>query len=262
VGLQLALIEAQSKRVLFPDAAQSFIQIEGDEYPALRSMSVDISGAQIRPDFQPGEFKSPTLTDRVLNIRSFEYRAWPVKFAAAQGYLRIHAEDVSMALLQENGNSCLVITDARDGEMEIAFALDDLRDALHTIAKHQASKAGFTLRDLSISLRLESPNQIFMTLEVAGNWLILPGRLKLTGRLTLDDSFNAHVSDVDLRGMDLGGWAMAGVVENKVRQSNGRVVPLVRFPGNRIQLRDVKVNVDDKWRLRARFGGVSLLSMK
>lgn len=257
-GLQLALTEAHATRLLLPASQPSVIQINDETYPSLRSMTVDISGAQVRPDYKPAEFRSPSVTDHVLDIGRFEYRAWPVKFASAEGYLHILAEDVSMALLQENGQSCLVMTDARDGEMELAFSLQDLRDALQTAAKLHADKAGFTLRDLTLSLRLESPNQISLSMDVWGRWIFLPGHVRLVGRMTLDDGFNAHVSDVDIRGIDLGGMVMAGLIDKQIKQANHRVVPLVRFPGNRIQLRDVKILVDDKWRLNARFGGVRL----
>lgn len=261
-GLQLALIEAHSKRLLLPAATQSVIRIEEATYPAIKTMSVDISGAQVRPDYRPAEFKKPVISDRVLKIKNFDYRAWPVRFATAEGFLRIRAEDVSMALLQENGQSCLVLSDARDGEMEIAFSIDDLRTALLSAARQHAGKVGFTVKDLTVSLSLESENQALATMDVWGNWLVFPGHVRFTGRVRLDDAFHAHVTDLAVKGVDFGGKAMASVIDGKLRKTNGKVVPLVRFPGNRIQLRDVHMNVDDKWRLNARFGEAGLMTAK
>ena len=104
-----------------------------------------------------------------------------------------------------------------------------------------------------MKLTSDDSRSLSCELKVRGFLLLLPSAFKITGRIDIDDQFNAHLSNVGCTGEDVGGLLIAGFIDNALEKYDGRVMPVASFPGGKIRLRDVKVSVDESLRIHAAF---------
>lgn len=250
-----SLTEGYLDRVKLDVARPPVIAI-GDEYPKLDTLAVDLSGGRIKPAFRPGEFKSAgRFHPGALHVGYLSYSAAPLKYIDGETTLRIAATDVTLALLRgRNEQATLVMTDASDGLVDFEVSLKDLRRMFLAAAKSGGNRAGYNVRDVKIDLTSDASRSLAIEMKVSGFWLLLPASFKLTGRIDIDDAFDAHLSGVSCSGEDVGGALLAGFIDRAIKKYDGRVMPLVRFPRDRIRLRTLRVDVDESLRLHATFG--------
>ncbi|MBC8108183.1 MAG: hypothetical protein H7Z14_16475 [Anaerolineae bacterium] len=228
----------------------------GSDYPKLESLTVDLSGSKIKSAYRPSTFKAVgRLQRRVLHVDHLSYTATPLQYVDGSTNLRITAHDVTLGLLHGRGEqAALVMTDAKDGRVNFEVPLEDLRSMFKVSAKSGGSRAGYSVSDVQMKLIAHDSRSLTCELKVRGFWVLLPTAFKLTGRIDIDDQFNAHLSNIACKGEDVGGVLLGGFIDNALKKYDGRVMPLASFPGGRIKIRDVKISVDDSLRIYAAFG--------
>ena len=253
--LVTSLSEEYRARVKIADDAKPVIAT-GADYPNLETLDVDLSGGKIKSAYRPSTFKAVgRLHRRVLHVDRLSYTARPLQYVDGSTNLRITARDVTLGLLHGRGEqAALVMTDAKEGHVNFEVPLEDLRSMFKVSAKSGGSRAGYTVSDVQMKLISYDSRSLTCELKVRGFWVLLPTSFKLTGRIDIDDQFNAHLSNIACTGVDVGGVLLAGFIDNALKKYDGRVMPLASFPGGRIKIRDVKIDVDDSLRIYAAFG--------
>jgi len=78
--------------------------------------------------------------------------------------------------------------------------------------------------------------------------------LALTGRLEIDDDFNARLSSLGLGGDAMVTNLAGSFLRPRLQQLEGRVFPLFAFLPAGLQLRDIQVAVAPALQVQARFG--------
>jgi hypothetical protein len=241
-----------------PDAVAPLVVAVGEDYPNLDSLVMDLSGARIKPGFRPSSFKAAARLGESLRVKHLEYVALPLRYSDGNTNLRIVAHDVTLNLLRGRGETAaLVMTEARDGRVDFHVPVRDLERMLVASARTGGAKAGYRISDVSLKLSSDHSHSLACELTVGGWWLLLPTSFKLTGRVDIDDAYNARLSNVGCTGTDVGGALVAGFIDNAVRKYDGRVMPLARFPGGKIRIRDLRIDLDDSLRIFAAFGSSS-----
>lgn len=246
--------EYQARVTIEPDVAP--VVATGSDYPNLETLVVDLSGGKIKSAYRPSTFKAVgRLQRRVLHVDDLFYTATPLQYVDGRTNLRIIAHDVTLGLLHGRAEqAALVMTDAKDGVVHFEVPLEDLRSMFKVSAKTGGSRAGYSVSDVQMKLMSDDSRSLTCELRVRGIWVLLPTAFKLTGRIDIDDQFNAHLSNITCKGEDVGGALLAGFIDNALKKYDGRVMPLASFPGGRIKIRDVKISVDDSLRIYAAFG--------
>jgi hypothetical protein len=256
-SLAASLTTGYKARVQVPEAVVPVI-VAGQNYPQIDALLVDLSDGQIKPAYRPNQFKSAvTLTD-ALQVKYIQYVARPLRYVDGCTNLRIVAHDVKLGLLRGRGDTAaLVMTDARDGHVQFDVRLEDIRTMLLTSAKNSGNRAGYRVSDVEVKLVSPDSRALACELRVNGFWLLLPTSFKITGRFDVDDQYNAHLSNISCTGEDVGGLIFAGFIDRAIRKYDGRIMPLASFPGGRMKIQDLHINVDDSLRLDVAFGSVS-----
>jgi hypothetical protein len=195
------------------------------------------------------------LQRNVLQVDRLTYTAIPLHYGDGRTNLRITADDVTLGLLRGRGEqAALVMVEAKNGHVRFEVPLQDLQAMLEVSARQSGSKSGFAVTDVTMDLIAHDSRSLTCELTVRGWLLLLPTRFKMTGRLDIDDRFNAHLSNIACRGEDVGGLLVAGFIDSALKKYDGRVMPLAGFPGGQIKINDVKITVDDSLRIDVGFG--------
>ena len=87
-----------------------------------------------------------------------------------------------------------------------------------------------------------------------GFWLLVPTAITLSGRIDIDENFNAKLSHLSCTGTEAGGPVLASFINNALKKYDGKVMPLAAFPGDKLKMRDLRIAVDDALHIDAEFG--------
>ncbi|HEX2974150.1 MAG TPA: hypothetical protein VHP11_17585, partial [Tepidisphaeraceae bacterium] len=112
----------------------------------------------------------------------------------------------------------------------------------------------FWVKDAAVSLASEDTRSLSALLRVQAVWMLIPTTFHISGQMHIDDSFHVTLSNVACEGEDMGGSLLASLIGPAIRKYNGRVMPLAKWPGDRVELRDVVIRVDDTLRMTVWFG--------
>lgn len=238
------------------------VTAEGDNWPWIRRLRIDVSQAVIREAYKPRQFKNGVHPEPAIATDSFEYIAQPLYYDNGATQWAIRATGARLGLLRDDkGQATLVLTDAVEGEFSFAVKQSDLRPMLLAGARQHA-KGGFVVRDVRLHVASENPRSLQAELRIRAMWLLLPTSFTIRGRLDIDDQFNVHLSNLACEGDNLGGDLVAGFIDRNMKKHDRKAMPLVRWPGNRIALKDVRIHVGETVSVQAAFEGRATFAEK
>lgn len=227
------------------------ISAEGG-YPQLTKLSIDLTGAQVSRENRLGAVTGEKSDP--VEIGHFELFGEPVYFEKAAIEARLQADAVKMLTTGEPKNGSLVLESATAGSVSVKVEIVALEELLLSFAAEAAKKQGIEIKKTKLTLTQEGPRAVAFRAEVTAKVFIMSATLALTGRLDIDDEFNARLSSLALDGdamvMNLAG----SFLKPRLQQLEGRVIPLFAFLPGGIKLRDIQVSVGSALQVQARFG--------
>jgi hypothetical protein len=225
------------------------------KFPKLESLNIDLSGGSIRTSIRPTSLKSVHKLVPVATVKSFSYVACPLKDEDAAENLTITATDARLELIRgRNEKEVLVMTDASHGEVTFYVTLADLRSLVADVAGEGGGRVVFFVDYTKLTMSSENPRSLQASLEIRGFWLLVPTAITLNGRLDIDQDFNAKLSSLSCTGAEAGGPLLAGLINSAIKKYEGKVMPLVAFPGDHLKMKDLRISVDDTLHINAEFG--------
>jgi hypothetical protein len=252
-NLVAELTAGYAARVAMP-TTQPTVVAQGP-YPHLDSLQINLSGGSILTSYRPTSLKSIKDVTPIATVKSLCYSACPLHYDDASQSLRLTASDVKLALIRGRGDKAvLVMTDASEGEAKFEVSLADLNTIVRDATDDNAGRAVFFVRDTKLTMVSDSPRSLQSTVEVRGFWLLVPTDIVLTGRMDVDENFNAKLSHLSCTGTDVGGQLLASFINAGLKKYDGKVMPLAAFPGDKLKMRDLHISVDDSLHIDAQFG--------
>ncbi len=240
-------------RVDLPTSRPSVV-ITG-KFPHMDSLLVDLSDGMVRTSYRPTSLKSVKKTTPLATVKYISYTACPLHYGDSSTNLKITASDAKLALIHGKGEKAvLVMTDVAQGEASFDVTLADLNQIVHVAADDNGGKAVFFVRHTHLAMSSDNPHSLAASMDIEGFWLLIPTAIRLSGRIDIDDNFNATLSHLSCVGTEVGGPLMAGFIDPALKKYEGRTLPLVAFPGDKLKLRDLHMAVDDSLRVNVVFG--------
>jgi len=216
-------------------------------------LRIDVSKGKIRSTYNPKQFASPGNPEPAITVKKFEYLAWPIYYQNGETRWRLAATDVKFGLLKDrNGQQALIMTDAREGSFDFSVPLASIRPMLLKAGSGNGG-AGSFVQDVDVQFTSGNPRSLTVGMDVKAVFLFVPLSVRLHARADLDQWCNVQFSELSCEGLDAGGKAVAALAQGQIDKYNGKVLPLVRWPGDRVVLSDVRVTVDDALRITAKF---------
>jgi hypothetical protein len=221
-------------------------------YPQLTKLSVDLTGAELTRDDRLRGFSGASAG--TVTVGRLEMFGEPFYFEKAPVQARLEGEAVEMKITGEPQVGSLILEGAGKGEVSISVTIEALEGLLQSFAAEAAKKQGIEIKKTKLTLTQEGPRAVAFRAEVTAKVFIMSATLALTGRLDIDDEFNARLSALGLDGdamvMNLAG----SFLKPRLQQLEGKVIPLFAFLPGGIKLRDIQVSVTSALQVQARFG--------
>jgi len=226
---------------------------KGADFPQLASLSVDLTGSEITKENLPAAVSDAGA--QAIFVADFELFGEPLQVMKAPLNIRISAEKVRMTLAGAPPVGSLKLESAAAGTVSVQTTVEALEELLLSVVSQAAEKQGVTVKETKLTLHQEGPCAITFRAEVTAKVFIMSATLALTGRLDIDEAFNARLSSLGLDGDPMVTSLAGGFLRPRLQQLEGRAFPLLAFSPGGMKLRDIEMSVTPDLRLQAQFGG-------
>jgi len=224
--------------------------------PLLASVKVDLTDARIKtespppPPRKPAGDRQPGPTVERLNVFGK-----PIRFPDGTANFDLSATDATFDFARDvQSRPLLVLTGAQSGHVDFSIGAADLQSLLRAAATAGAKLQGVTIQDLQVTLTSQGPRTIDAVVRVKAKKMMMSGAVILRGRVGIDDALVATISNLSCTGEGMMGNMAAGMIQAKLRQFDGKQIPLTTFSLGELALRDLKISTDNGLRVTADVG--------
>lgn len=230
------------------------VRVVARNYPALEEIVVNLDRASVRPN-PPGPRVSVGTSANAFQVARLAIQANPLQVGPAAVNLTLEARDLR---LQQNwdaaGEIVLELASATDGSIEVRASKNDLESAIAEVAQRAAEKQGVEVRDLRLTLRQVGPRAVESEVSFGARKMFFTTKVRITGRLSIDDQLNASISNLLCSGDGPIGALACGFLTPQLQKLDGRVFPLMAFSLGETRLRDIRLGIGEELSVAAEFG--------
>ena len=250
-----AAIRGGVSEVLTLSNPQNTVQVEGGAWPALDRVTIDLSDSTIRvtqppPKPQPRDDRQPGIT-----VKQLEVLGHPIRYGRSSADLSLSTSGVVLDFAHDqNGAALLLVRDAAEGRIAMKIAKADLQAALTEAATAAAKPHGVSIQDLQLNLTSDGPRSLAGELRVKAKKMVMSGVVVLRGRIDIDDSLVATLSNLACSGEGMIGSMAAAMVNTKLKSFEGKRIPLTAMSLGQTKLRDLQVTAGPIIAISASFG--------
>jgi hypothetical protein len=235
-----------------PDAA---VQVDGNGFPQLEQVKVDLSGAQISASEPPPKPKPSGKRQPGVSVANLVVIGRPIKYEQNKLDLSLTARQVTFDFARDKeGQPLLVLTGARDGHVEANFSKGDIESLLLTVARDLAEQQKVDVQSLKLNLKSDGTRSLAADVRITAKKMFVTSTIQLRGRADVDDELNVTLSDLTAEGDGMVGKLVASVVQKKIKPLEGKAIPLMAFSLGDVTLRDLKISVTNDVLVSAHFG--------
>jgi hypothetical protein len=244
-----------SGRLVLPED-RDVVVAEGGNYPMLKKLVVDLTGAKIDTGTKVPKLKPRGPIQSGVFAEQFEFKAQPVNIDGAKIDLNIVAQKVQLGLQRDNDNRpILIVAAAQQGQVDCETTNQDLSTIFKASANERGKRYGLSVQKAKIQLLSDNAHNLKADLRFASRLLLVPISLHFTARVDVDTAGNARLSNLTCDGDDVAGTLITGFIRPALSDYNNKTMPLIAFPTEKIRLHDVRVQVEgDAIRIAAAFG--------
>ena len=239
---------------LDPAGANPEIDVDAPNYPQIDRLHISLADGRVRSEYAPKNASKDLETIGELAVKRIEYIARPLRYFTHTTNLELFADDAGLEVVRDpaDGKVSLSLVRAKAGRMTFSVTRDDLRASLTSGAKSRGG-AAFAINGVEIQGASDNPRSLEGSVHIYARILLVPAEFTIGGRLDVDDNFNVLLSRLFVTGQDVGGGLIAAFLEPKVMKYDNKLMPLVRFPGDKMKLTDFRITLDDSLRLEVEF---------
>jgi hypothetical protein len=253
--LTTAIGEALADVIEFPTKADP-VSAEGGKWPNLKHVKVDLSGAMIDPTKPPpAPPKAGGNRQPGISVDQLDVVGQPIHAGKSKLDLTLKAHQVSFDFAHDaSGQAMLVLTDAKEGSVQVKIGKSDLQGLLLAAASAAAKQQGVTIQDLQLDLTSDGPRSIGAEIRVKAKKMVMSGTVVVRGKAQVDDQLVATLSDLSCTGEGMIGGMAAAMVGSKLKAFEGKRVSLMAFSLGDTKLRDVTISTGSTIQVAAEFG--------
>jgi hypothetical protein len=248
-------IQAALEEVLtFPKKGNAVKVAEAD-FPAVKSLKIDLSNATVNADNPPPAPKPKGKRSTGITVAQLDVTGHPIFYEKSKADLELKAKGLTFDFAHDaKGNALLVLTDAKDGHVQVKISKDDLRAMLLAAASTAAKAQGVTIQDLEVNLEADGDRALSADVRVKAKKMMMSGVVHVRGKAEVDDNLVATLSGLSCTGEGMIGGMAAGFLQGKLKSFDGKKIPLMTFSLGDVTLRDLKVSTKPQIQLSASFG--------
>jgi len=254
-GGQLAAALLGGWRDVFTfDNPDNVVDIAGGRYPAIDSLTIDLTGGVANPDRKPVRAPDPVPTTHSLAVRHFTLVGEPLVSQKAKVNFKVTGTDVRFDLQRgKDGRAMLALADAKAGTLHFDATLNDLERLMLAAAQRGGGVQAVRVRAIDLDLESLSERSLAADVHVSTLVGLVPAGVRFTARVDIDERMDARVSHLTCDGDEVLGPLIVGFIRPGMARYEGKSKPLLSFPAGNLKLRDVQVRAGDRVALTAVF---------
>jgi len=239
------------------------IRAEGQSVRQLKLLQIDLTGSTVRGDYLPKDTVKEKTKDNeakthltsFMTADTLRYVADPLKYQTYSASLILEADQTELALVPtKDGKYTLALTDCRTGRATLRIDQADLRAGLVAGARLRKTIA-LAIEGVELNLQSQGEQSLAVDMVVRARVLMLPAVFRLNGRADVDSNFNVHFTHLSAAGADPSGAIVAGAVQHSLNNLNNKAAPLLRLPGDKIKVTDLRITLDEALTIDMAFAG-------
>ncbi len=231
------------------------ITADGEKLTDLQRLTIDITGSTVRTTFTPKSQPKTASATPFLRVAHLQYLANPLKYQNYDASMTLQATEARLALLpDEDKKLSLALYDCREGSARISIGITDLEQGITAAAKLRGGVA-MRIKSIEARMRSQSPRNLEAEVTVNANLLLIPTRFRMVGRADVDTEFNIHFTSLAAEGDDPSGAVIAALIQGKLDKLNNKAAPLLKMPGDKIRVTDLKITLDQRLTVEVQFTG-------
>ncbi len=185
----------------------------------------------------------------------------PIILHGAPVMLKISGKNLPMMWARDDrGNLWLIPSDERgaegnaSGNFELAAPIAQIELAARKIIGQLAEANGAKLKDLKIRVESAGPRSLAVRADIAAAKFMMTAKVHAIAEVSLDDEMNLNIGYLEVAGDGAAGTRVANMLGDKLAAFRGRQIALGQYMFAGAALEDVRLEVDDRIRVTARFG--------
>jgi hypothetical protein len=228
------------------------VRAEGGDWPLIERLTVDVTGGRVTRDLRLP--RGGGVSEGEIRISRIAVEGRPFFFETAPLQLSVTATNAALGLVRaEGGVLLLTLLRATDGMITIATQRSDLEALVHALITPIAAEQGVDIKGARLTLRSRGPRTLDFQVEVTAKMFVMTARATVSGKLEVDDQFNARVSELACAGQGMLATAATAFLRPHLAQIERRTFPLLALPLGEIKLRDISIAAEETVQLTARF---------
>lgn len=260
-ALELAqALERGLGTVLAPPTGREVVVLEGEKFPELETLKVDVTGARVLEESlqAPRSLRDPRPA---VSVERFHLVALPVLLRATPLRLELAATQMRFDYLRDDRDRLYLAPSTRggggggEGWVRVEVGRSDLEALLMSVLEPIASANGIGLEDTRVELTAEEGNTVRVQVSATGKKLFVKARVHVHGRLRVDEELTATVDGLRCDGEGMLGEMAERLIQPRLAQFNGARVPLAGFAPGGLRLRELDVTTDDGIQVTAKLAG-------
>jgi hypothetical protein len=252
--LQTSIRSALEEVLTFPKKGTP-LEVDAPKYPKVKRLNVDLSGAKVSVKEPPPQPKPSGKREPGIDVDQLEVQGHPIQYENSKINFDLKGKQVTFEFARDKkGKPLLVLTDADEGHVDVNVAKADLQSLALAAASLAAKEQGVTIQDVNVDLKSEGKRAVSATVRVKAKNMMVSGVVNLAAKVVVDDELNATISDLSCTGEGMIGTMVAGFVQPKLKEYNGKKIALMAFSLGDLALRDLKIDVKSGLHVTAGFG--------
>lgn len=252
--LETSIRSALDEVLTFPKKGTP-VEIDAPKYPTIKRLKVDLSDAKVSVKEPPPQPKPSGKRQTGIEVDQLDVQGHPVQYESSKVNFDLKGKQVTFEFAHDKkGKALLVLTDADQGHVDVKVTKADLQSLALAAASLAAKQQGVTIQDVNVDLKSEGKRAVSATVKVKAKKMMVGGTVNLAAKVVVDDALNATLSDLSCSGEGMIGTMVAGFVQPKLKEYNGKKIALMAFSLGDLALRDLKIDVKDGLHVTAAFG--------
>lgn len=148
--------------------------------------------------------------------------------------------------------------DVSQGQLVVETPLADLERVISLIIQERARAQGVTIKNVTLRLQGVRPRELDLFVTVSAKQGFLSATVEVRARVTINETFHARVSGVEVHGQGMLGSVVAVWLRPQMKQIEQEEYHISSLlPGN-LRINDVRLEVDQRIRIIASLAGSSV----
>ena len=239
--------------------AHKSLRVEGDTYPQIEKLELDLSGAEVTRETRLPVAKSEVR--HALTVANLKLTAKTLRLEKTPARLEIQATGAHFDFgYDSKKHSALILAGADKGDLLVQVQRADLEELLRTIATEAAAGHGVEVKSTRLELTTATPRTLTFRAEVKAKMFVMSATVTVSGEAEVDDQLNARLSKLTCSGDGMVGSVASGFIKPYFAKVENRPISLMALPLGTLKLRDISIAGGEALTLKASFQSEPLVA--